>query len=157
MTMHLPDAVVQMVKVAAQHPEGLAPLFEGDLECVAALYQVHPSLVERARELVCTPEGRAAAGAYALSVAPRRHAPTAHRPQPLDVGTLIAEAAIFPDGIALLTDAPVEMAAIRLQAHPFLIEEARAWLASRRQAHAPPGLVPLAVPTRPSLTGDRAS
>lgn len=157
MTLHLPEAAVRMVKIAAQHPEGLAPLFEGDLECVAALYQVHPSLVERAREVLATPQARAAAGAYALSVAPRRHAPMAHRRQPLDVGTLIAEAAIFPDGIALLTDAPVELAAVRLQAHPFLVEEARAWLATRRQAHAPPGLVPLAVPSRPSPTGDRAS
>jgi hypothetical protein len=156
MTLRLAEAVVRVVRVAARHPEGLEPLFAGHLESVAALYQLRPAEVERAREALATPEAQATARAWALALAPRRHAPTARRSRPLDVATLIAEAAIFPDGIALLTEAPLEQAAIRLEAHPFLVEEARAWLATRRQAHAPVRLAPF-TPAAAPFTGDLAS
>lgn len=55
MTHQLPHDVAALVELAASHAEGHQPLFEGHLESVASLYQVHPERLERAREAFTAP------------------------------------------------------------------------------------------------------
>ena len=57
--VHLPAEVVRLLEVAAGHPLGEGPLFDGYLESVAVLYQVHPATVDQLRACVTHPVGRA--------------------------------------------------------------------------------------------------
>jgi len=138
----LPQDVVELLEVAATHPEGIAPLLEGHLESVAALYQLRPNDVERVRDCISVLGVEARAQVLAL-VSDRRFArpqPALRHPAPRDVAALIAAAMRTPNGVEFLQHAPVETAAVLFQAHPFVVEAARERLATRR---APTGEHPL--------------
>ncbi len=139
--MPLPQDVVELVQHAARHPDGAGPLFEGDLESVAALYQVHPERVEHARRTLEAPQARLHATRLISDGAVGVEPP--HRPARKGVDEVLAEALALPHGLELLTEAPLEMAAVLLAAHPFIVEEARARLAF--------------LPFLPRCTGDLAS
>jgi hypothetical protein len=128
MTTGLATEHCELLSVALQHPEGIEPLFEAQLESAAALYQVRPERVEALRSLLHGQVARVAAleaarGANAGQPAvepPARH---------LDARALLALAAKHEDDFAWLTQAPVELAATRFGAHVFVVEEARRLLA----------------------------
>lgn len=129
---HLPDDVVKLLEAAAVHPEGSGALFEGHLESVAALYQVHTQTIEELRACVEKPAVQdlaaqivAAARRNATSL-PLQTAPEQHPP---NLTALIAKAVALPHGLDLLTRGPIETAALQLGAHPFLVDEARLHLA----------------------------
>jgi len=56
--MSLPSHVVDLLEHAARHPEGGLALLDAELESCAALYQLHPTEVERARRACESPERR---------------------------------------------------------------------------------------------------
>lgn len=122
--------IVQLLELAAIHPEGEVPLFEGDLESVASLYQVHPGVIEQARRALASPEARR----LAAEICRRARQQDAHRASSKarmylkGVVALIARAMCIPNGMELLTRAPIEVAAVQLGAHPFAVEKARARL-----------------------------
>ena len=79
---YLPEDVAATLHQAARHPDGGAPLLEGNLESVAALYQLHPSRVERVRSVVAQPGYRSLAEAI-LAAAEAQPAPViVPRPSP---------------------------------------------------------------------------
>lgn len=122
--------VVDVLELASHHAEGTGPLFSGHLESVASLYQVHPDRLERARQALAEPGARRLAheclGQRGWDQTPRTH----ERVPCTDVPSLIVAAMSQPNGMDVLTQAPMEMAAVLLGAHPFLVEEARQQLAS---------------------------
>lgn len=123
----LPVKMMELLELAARHPEGHAPLYEGHLESVAALYQVHPSMVERFRACLAQEGGRRRAG----QTLQRLHLHPAPAPLasasalPSGCAAVIARAMRSPDLIELLASGPVEAAAVLLQTHPFVIDEIR--------------------------------
>ena len=122
----LPNDVAALVELAAAHAEGALPLFEGHLESVASLYQVHPERVERARHACTNPNARRLASAL-VENAPRGGCarPSFSRTAPKDVATLVQEASDSPSTMELVMRAPMELAAVQLGAHPFVVEAAR--------------------------------
>ena len=134
MTHQLPNDVAALVKLAAAHADGSQPLFEGHLESVASLYQVHPERLERAREAFTTPNVRRLACELAQT-SPRfdRHPLHARAPRK-DAQSLLSEALASPALMDVLLRAPMELAAIQLCAHPFIVEEARAHHAAQERA-----------------------
>lgn len=136
MTLQLPQDVVALVELAADHADGAAPLFDANLECVAALYQVHPARVERARAAFASPSARLEAEAL-ISCHGHHPPPRAPRPVPApkDAAQLIAEATASPALWDVLLEAPVEQAAVLLGAHPFVVDEARLELVQAGATH----------------------
>ena len=134
MTHQLPHDVAALVKLAASHADGPQPLFEGHLESVASLYQVHPERLERAREAFATPYVRRLACELAQT-SPRfdRHPLHAKAPRK-DAQSLLSEALASPALMDVLLRAPMELAAIQLGAHPFIVEAARAHHAAQERA-----------------------
>jgi hypothetical protein len=128
MTTALATEHRELLNEALQHPEGVEPLFEAQLECAAALYQVRPERVEALRALLPGQASRAAALEAARAAGVRRQdvEPPSRR---LDARGLLALAAEQDDGLAWLTQAPLERAATRFGAHVFVVEEARRLLA----------------------------
>ena len=125
----LPSDVVELLEHAARHPEGGAALLEGNLESVAALYQLHPARVEHVRVAVAHPEQRSLAEAILAAAEDPPNLPKAQpRQPPADAHALIAEASLTPDGLEFLTHAPIENAALLFGSHPFVVEQARAQL-----------------------------
>lgn len=123
---HLPTDVAALVELAASHAEGAQPLFEGHLESVASLYQVHPEHVERARAACTTAHGRSLASLLVdRAVSGERRAVASPRPAGRDVASLMSEAMSSTSARDLILRAPVELAAIQLGAHPFVVDEAR--------------------------------
>lgn len=122
---HLPTDVAALVELAAAHVEGAQPLFEGHLESVASLYQVHPERVERARTACTTPQGRKLACELVQQARPGRERAAVTRATPKDVSMLVLEAVSSPVTRDLIMRAPMELAAVQLGAHPFVVEEAR--------------------------------
>lgn len=121
---HLPNDVAALVELAASHADGAMPLFEGHLESVASLYQVHPERVERART---SPHARSLA--CELSKQPRPQGrPVAAKRVVKDVDALVKEALSSNVARELIMRAPLELAAVQLGAHPFVVDEARARL-----------------------------
>lgn len=121
---HLPNDVAALVELAASHADGAMPLFEGHLESVASLYQVHPERVERART---SPDARSLA--CELSKQPRTQGrPVAAKRVVKDVDALVKEALSSNVARELIMRAPLELAAVQLGAHPFVVDEARARL-----------------------------
>jgi hypothetical protein len=130
----LPPEIVKLLEAAASHPEGESALFEGHLESVAALYQVHPRTVERLRAAVGSPAAHAKATEILASARlnPSAAAQTDRfQPHEVDAAALIAKASALPNGLELLTRGPIETAAVQLGTHPFVVEEARLHLAAR--------------------------
>lgn len=128
---HLPNDVAALVELAASHADGAMPLFEGHLESVASLYQVHPERVERART---SPLARSLA--CELSQKPRTQVrPAATKRAVKDVDSLVKEALASATARELIMRAPMELAAMQLGAHPFVVEEARAKLGALQPAH----------------------
>jgi hypothetical protein len=118
---HLPHDVAALVELAASHADGALPLFEGHLESVASLYQVHPERVERART---SPQARTLA--CELSQKPRPQArPVAAKRTVKDVDALVKEALGSTATREVIMRAPLELAAVQLGAHPFVVDEAR--------------------------------
>jgi hypothetical protein len=119
------SGLVRLLKLAATHPDGPLPLFEGHLESVAALYQVHPETVLHLRACLECEQSRASAAKILLAAA---RGPARGRagggPWAWCVGVL-ARAGEHPDLLELLTHGPVEAAAVLLQTHPFVIDEIR--------------------------------
>lgn len=125
MTHQLPHDVAALVKLAASHAEGHQALFEGHLESVASLYQVHPERLERAREAFTAPHARRLACELA-DASPRVDRRPLHTRAPQkDAQTLLMEAMASPTVMDVLLRAPMELAAVQLGAHPFVVEEAR--------------------------------
>ena len=121
---HLPNDVAALVELAASHADGAMPLFEGHLESVASLYQVHPERVERART---SPQARTLA--CELSQKPRVQVrPIAAKRAVKDVDALVKDALASTVARDLVMRAPSELAAMQLGAHPFVVDEARARL-----------------------------
>ena len=134
MTHQLPHDVAALVKLAAAHADGPQPLFEGHLESVASLYQVHPERLERAREAFTTPNVRRLACELA-ETSPRFDRRPLHTRAPRkDAHSLLSEAMASPALMDVLLRAPMELAAIQLGAHPFIVEEARAHHAAAERA-----------------------
>lgn len=123
--MQLPHDVAALVELAAAHAEGAQPLFEGHLESVASLYQVHPTRVEHARKAFAAPHARSLASALASqTIRCDGLKPTLGSPQK-DAATLVREAKASPLTMELVMHAPMELAAVQLGAHPFVVEAAR--------------------------------
>lgn len=122
---HLPTDVAALVELAASHADGALPLFEGHLESVASLYQVHPSRVERARTACTTPQARRLACELAQNSPRVQRAEPARRAPSKDVSALVKEALASATARELIMRAPMELAAVQLDAHPFVVEEAR--------------------------------
>jgi hypothetical protein len=122
----LPNDVAALVELAASHADGAQPLFEGHLESVASLYQVHPERVERARTVFTTPQNRKLACELAQQ-APRAKQPAepTKRVPAKDASTLVMEALASTATRELIMRAPMELAAVQLGAHPFVVDEAR--------------------------------
>jgi hydroxymethylglutaryl-CoA lyase len=55
MDSRLPTELSFVLDGAAQHEQGLQPLFEGQLESVAVIYGAHPFVIERVREALADP------------------------------------------------------------------------------------------------------
>ena len=122
---------VELLALATRHEEGTGPLFSGHLESVAALYQVHPDRLERARQALSEPGARRLALECVGGQQDWNQLPRAPERVPCtDVPSLICAAMSQPHGMDVLTQAPMEMAAVLFGAHPFLVEEARLQLAS---------------------------
>lgn len=130
----LPHDVVELLEVAASHPEGLAPLLEGHLESVAALYQFRPAEVERVRDCLSVLGLEARAAVLALFSDQRFMAsqPALRSPPARDADAVVSAAMATPNGLEFLLHAPLETAAVLFQAHPFVVEQARERLAVRR-------------------------
>ena len=138
MTPQLPHDVAALVELAASHADGAQPLFEGHLESVASLYQVHPERVERARQAFTAPNAHRLAAALIDQVLRSDDAPPpALRTQQKDAAALVVEAICSPSVMEVLMKAPVELAAVQLRAHPFVVEEARNEITA--MAHRPAG------------------
>lgn len=144
----LPVELVELLERAAAHPDGTEPLLRGDLECAACLYQVRPERVEHAREVMRHPLLRPLAAQ--ILGRPRTPTPaTCAAPRIKDVSSLVIAAMKRSQGMALLMEAPVELAAVQFATHPFLIDEAR-----RRLDPAPsfdPQQLPLPLTPRPGV------
>jgi hypothetical protein len=121
---HLPEDVAATLKHAARHPDGGAPLLEGNLESVAALYQLHPSRIERVRAVVAEPAFRSLAEAILAAAEAQPDPVVVPRPSPT-ARSLIASASGSPARLEFLTKAPIENAALLFESHPFVVEEAR--------------------------------
>ena len=124
----LPNDVAALVELATSHAEGAQPLFEGHLESVASLYQVHPERVERARTAFTTPEAHRLASELVQQTPRLPAAPPSQPPSRLpakDASTLVLEALASEATRELVMRAPLELAAVQLGAHPFVVEEAR--------------------------------
>lgn len=136
----LPLELVEVLERAAAHPDGPEPLLSGNLECAACLYQVRPERVEQVRDLMRHPALRR----LAAQILGRPRAPAAQHellpPRISDVPSLVLAAMRRPHGMELLMEAPVELAAIQLRAHPFLVD------AARRQLDAMPAFEPQQLP-----------
>jgi hypothetical protein len=124
---HLPNDVAALVELAASHADGAMPLFEGHLESVASLYQVHPSRVERART---SPQARSLACELSQKQPRVDRRPVVTKRVVKDVDALVKEALDSSATRELIMRAPSELAAMQLDAHPFVIDEARARLGS---------------------------
>lgn len=115
---------LEVLMQAVHHPDGTEPLWEAQVECAAALYQVHPERIEAVRAALTSEPVRAAAldavrvlGGTCRSVGRRTVAPNAHR--------LLVLAAHSAECREWLVKAPLERAATRFGAHVFEVEEAR--------------------------------
>lgn len=128
--MTLPVPVVELLEHAARHPDGERPLFEAQLESTAALYQVHPRHVELARECLAQADDRREAELILSRTRRTVLEFPVPAPSPRGADEVIAAALALPHGVELLMKAPIELAAVQLQAHPFVVEEARVRLAS---------------------------
>lgn len=127
--MPLPMHVVELLEHAARHPDGAQPLFDAQLECTAALYQVHPERVEAARSHFTDATRAKAELIVSRAVADQpREVETA--PVRKDADAVISAALAMPHGFSLLMKAPIERAAVLLDAHPFVVEEARVRMAT---------------------------
>lgn len=126
----LPGETRDLLTAALRHPDGAAPLWEAQLECAAALYQVKPARLEALRRAL----------PLALPLTQPRHVERDQRPPlpapPPDALEVIALAATRPDGLELLRRAPVETAAILFGAHVFAVEAARQLLEQGAAAQA---------------------
>ena len=129
----LPHDVAALVELAAAHAEGAQPLFEGHLESVASLYQVHPTRVEHARQTLAAPKARGLASAIAhQTIRCDDLRPVLSRKPPKDAAALVQEAKASPLTMELVMRAPMELAAMQLGAHPFIVEAARQHLGESR-------------------------
>ena len=134
MTPQLPHDVAALVELAASHADGAQPLFEGHLESVASLYQVHPERVERARTAFAAPHAHRLATALIDQVLRADDAPLPPlRTQEKDAASLVVEAIVSPCVMEVLMKAPMELAAMQLRAHPFVVEKARNQIAAMAQ------------------------
>jgi hypothetical protein len=133
---HLPHDVAALVELAAAHADGAQPLFEGHLESVASLYQVHPERVERARQAFTTPHARRLASALVDSVSRCDDRAPLFQKLHKDATDLVNEATSSANRMDLLLNAPMELAAVQLGAHPFIVEEARLRLSHHTGARA---------------------
>ncbi len=126
MTPRLPAEELELLEGAAAHPEGVGPLLTCELLAAASLYGAHPELVESTRAHLAE-LGDEATSELLLAAHQHVTAPAAVEAprRPRDAGEVLARAMATPNGLELLRDAPVELAAVLLEAHPFVIDEAR--------------------------------
>lgn len=142
--MKLTPDVVELLEMVAVHRAGEGPLFSGAIEASAALYEVSPHLLEHARVCLASPDARLEAATIIAQA--RRMSEcdnTVDLSHPVmtsmsDVPALVADAEAVPHGLELLTREPAAMAAVLFGAHPYVVEEARAYLAQHSPAEDEP-------------------
>ena len=133
----LDRATLELVRRSAVHPDGLALLERGQLECVAVLLGVHPRDVERARVALDAPGARTAAAEAAAKVGAEGGAlpALAGRPAPESVPRapegVLREAERRGGGLELLASSAPECAAIVFGVTPAVVLAARELLARR--------------------------
>jgi hypothetical protein len=132
----LDEATRDLVLRAAAHPDGLALVLHGQLECVATLLRVHPRAVERARRALEDPAVRAAAEAALAGARDRIAAlevpvaPPAAAPR-RSAEAVVREAERREGGVELLASGSPECAAVVFSVTPAVVLAARELLARR--------------------------
>jgi inosine-uridine nucleoside N-ribohydrolase len=131
----LPAEVLALIDRAMVHPAGFRLLYKGNLESIAVLFEVHPSLLTHVRELIADPATRPA-----ITEALTRAKLSRARDNPpgvqeahsqLDARGLLQALKDYPDGEELLLNAPTETVAVLFDAHPFVVDEARSLVGNR--------------------------
>ncbi|MBP7147565.1 MAG: hypothetical protein KBD01_08465 [Acidobacteria bacterium] len=132
----VPPEVFTVFDRLASRPESLQFFQQGQLECVAIVFGVHPSVVETARGVLATAEGKSALEEHCRAT--REHDPPdeawygpAARRGPRSADELIDEAGRHPLGLRVLVDAPPETAAVLFDVNPFVVFHAREILHER--------------------------
>lgn len=135
----LPTDLSELIDRLALLPRGLAFLHLASLDTIAIVLGLDPRVVDRARDMLKTEDGRARmieefrkAKARAPEVRADWHPKPPPAMRPIDsVEGLIRHAEEHPLGLRFLMDAPLETAAIMFHAHAFLVSEAREVLRTR--------------------------
>jgi len=123
----------ELIRRVAAHPRGLAWLHRGNLEAVSVSLGLHPYIVDRARALLDTADGRAWLIAEAGRIrrqlereAPQRCLCAAPVPKPPHTAAeLVRAAGAHPLGVSFLLDGYPEAVAIIFHVHPELVLRAR--------------------------------
>lgn len=125
----VPESVRPVLQKLALWPEGREFFDRGPLECVSVVFGVRPDLIEQARAILATDEGRDLLEALGGSPGPGNLPPEPVRPlratPPASAGELLERARRHELGVRCLVDTPVETAAVLFGASPFLVLEAR--------------------------------
>lgn len=136
----LSPAVASLLERAVLQPAHFTPLRKGHLESVAALFQVHPFVVSELREHLARPSVRkvVAQRLFRTWRAQRKARPPAldFRRPPATVASLLERVKATPGGVELFLNAPTETLATLFNAHPFVVDAARA-VATQHEAPAP--------------------
>jgi hypothetical protein len=123
------DLILQL----ARHHRGLAVLHLADLECAAVTLGIDARVVERARQVLATPDGRAQLIAAVrcahdeIHAAPCRNAPELPCP-PRTASALVRAATRHPLGLDFLRRGYLESVAVVFHVHPNRVLRARALL-----------------------------
>jgi hypothetical protein len=143
----LPPELLDLVKRVAAYPHGLGFLHLASLETAAITLGVSAYAVDQARSMLLVPEGRATLIAEVRRAKSRgailpHPSDTGYPSEPETAGTveeLVQRALEHPLGIRFLLDGPMEVVAITLRAHAFLVLEARDILQAQYGLQGHPG------------------
>jgi hypothetical protein len=136
----LPPELRELVERVSIVPRSLGFLHRAPIDTIAIVLGVDPFVVDRARTMLETPEGRRLlitelrkARSRPPVLAPRPVETSRCAPPPAEtVEELIHRAEEHPLGLRFLMDAPLETVAITMGSHVFLVAEARAFLQEKR-------------------------
>ena len=129
-----------LVQRLSQNPRGLGFLHLAPLDTIAIVLGVDPFVVDRARAMLETKEGRAR---LIVEMRKARKGPPVLHPSPVEPGPhalppadtvdeLIRRAEEHPLGLRFLMDAPLETVAITLGSSVLLVFDAREFLRDQR-------------------------
>ncbi|MEW5737602.1 MAG: hypothetical protein AB1938_01685 [Myxococcota bacterium] len=136
----LSPAVASLLERAVLQPAHFTPLRKGHLESVAALFQVHPFVVSELREHLARPTVRKAVAqrlfrTWRAQKQAQPPAPASPR-TPATVTSLLERVKATPGGMELFLNSPTETLATLFNAHPFVVDAARA-VATQHETQAP--------------------